>query len=143
MNAQVAHARAEIRPALRTGYKFRRRVENEDDTDADAKQEKPEARIFRQKRHSHDAMMRRSFGLRKSNRRASLTIKERLEIAVSARGVQAASLLISAALPRCAIRLVPDLRNAVGKLPTAAGRQPALRREETPPVWTPLLHGCF
>src|SRR2546421_710524 len=80
-------------------------------------------------------MMRRSAQLRKSNDRTSRSTRERpFEIAVSARGAQAASLLISAALPRCAIRVVPDLQNAVGKLPTAAGWQPALPREDTPTI---------
>jgi hypothetical protein len=67
MESPVARARAEVGPGVRTSQEDGRRVNEKEDSDANAQEEQAEVSVFREKCHSHRGMMRGSMRRRKSN----------------------------------------------------------------------------
>jgi hypothetical protein len=67
MDSQIARAGAEVGPGVRPCQENRRRVNEKEDSDANAQQEQAKVSVFREECHSHRGMMRGSMQRRKSN----------------------------------------------------------------------------
>ena len=57
MDSEVASARAEVRPGIRTAHQDRRCINEEENADADAQEEKSEVRVLREESHFHVATL--------------------------------------------------------------------------------------